>query len=109
MRPDSTFESIVEVAQRALRMLTALPFLASSAPAFAQDNYPNKPLRLVVGFPPGGGIDLTGRLVAARLQDALKTPVVVENRPGGTGLLAGEWSPRPPPTTIRCSSRLPGR
>jgi len=64
---------------------------ALAAPVHAQSDYPSKPVRMIVGFPPGGGIDLNARLYSAKLQQALNTPFVVENKPGGTGLLAGEY------------------
>jgi tripartite-type tricarboxylate transporter receptor subunit TctC len=74
-----------------------LALLACAAPAQAQGNYPAKPIRLVVGFPPGGGMDLSARVYSVKLQEALGTPIVVENRPGGTGILAGEAVAKAPP------------
>ncbi len=74
----------------------AVAALALAASVHAQ-SYPGKPIRMVVGFPPGGGMDLSARVYSAKLQDALSTPVVVENRPGGTGLLAGEHVARSAP------------
>lgn len=68
----------------------ALALFALASPAQAQGSYPAKPIRLVVGFPPGGGMDLGARVYSAKLQESLGTPIVVENRPGGTGILAGE-------------------
>ena len=73
------------------RAAIAVAALALAASAHAQSPYPGKPIRMVVGFPPGGGMDLSARLYAAKLQEPLNTPIVVENRPGGTGLLAGEY------------------
>jgi tripartite-type tricarboxylate transporter receptor subunit TctC len=74
-----------------------LALLACAAPAQAQGNYPAKPIRLVVGFPPGGGMDLSARVYSVKLQESLGTPIVVENRPGGTGILAGEAVAKAPP------------
>jgi tripartite-type tricarboxylate transporter receptor subunit TctC len=68
----------------------ALALFALASPAQAQGNYPAKPIRFVVGFPPGGGIDLSARVYAAKLQEPLGAPIVVENRPGATGIVAGE-------------------
>lgn len=60
----------------------ALLAVGSAGTATAQP-YPNKPIRLIVPFPPGGPIDVTARLTAERLSASLGQPVVVENRPGG--------------------------
>ncbi len=72
-----------------MRHLCLVLALAIAGAAHAQ-TYPSKPIRLVVGFPPGGGMDLSARVYAAALQEPLGTPIVVENRPGATGIVAGE-------------------
>ena len=64
----------------------ALALLVIAANAFAQA-YPAKPLRLVVGWPPGGAADGVARPLAAKLSDALGRPVVVDNRGGATGTI----------------------
>ena len=56
--------------------------------ARAQAGWPNKPLRLVVGFPPGGGIDFTARAIQPGLEAALGQPVVIDYKPGAGGVLA---------------------
>ena len=66
-----------------------LAFAAAPAPASAQD-YPSRPIRLVVPYPPGGGNDTLGRLVAQRLSTALGQQVFVENRAGAGGNLGTE-------------------
>ena len=58
--------------------------------------YPNAPIKLVVGYPPGGGTDTTARIVARKLTESLGTPVVVENRPGATGIIAGQFVAKSP-------------
>jgi tripartite-type tricarboxylate transporter receptor subunit TctC len=58
-------------------------------PAFAQ-SYPARPIRLIVGYSPGGGNDLIARIVAAKLQEKLGQPVIVDNRPGAQSIVAAE-------------------
>mgnify|MGYP000001601932 CR=1 FL=1 len=55
--------------------------------AFAQADYPNKPIKLIVAFPPGGTSDVMGRLVADELSKVLKQPIVVENIAGAGGIV----------------------
>jgi tripartite-type tricarboxylate transporter receptor subunit TctC len=65
--------------------------------ALAQDAYPSKPLRLILPFPPGGGTDILGRLVAERLSARLGQPVVTDNRGGAGGNLGAEAAARAAP------------
>ena len=66
------------------------------APALAQDGYPNRPIRLVVGFSAGGSTDVIARLVARSMSEQLGQPVVVENRAGAGGGIALEAVARAP-------------
>src|SRR5262245_21648058 len=72
----------------------ALP--AVSRFAFAQA-YPSRPVRIVVGFPPGGGADIVARLIGQWLSERLGQPFIIENRPGAASNLAAEAVIRSPP------------
>ncbi|MBW6401483.1 tripartite tricarboxylate transporter substrate binding protein [Roseomonas sp. HJA6] len=71
------------------RILGATTFALLARPALAQWQ-PTRPIRVLVGFAPGGGTDITTRTIAARMQALLGQPIVVENRPGAGGNLASE-------------------
>jgi len=64
--------------------------------AHAQQNYPSRPVRMLVGFPPGGGTDIMARIVGAKLADTLGQQVVIENRPGAGGNISAELAAKAP-------------
>jgi tripartite-type tricarboxylate transporter receptor subunit TctC len=72
--------------------IAALAIAASVVPgvAAAQD-YPNRPVRLIVAFAPGGATDFTARLIADRVQSILGQPIAVENKPGANGAIGAEY------------------
>jgi tripartite-type tricarboxylate transporter receptor subunit TctC len=70
--------------------------LAVAAPAMAQ-NYPAKPIHLIVPFPPGGGTDLFSRAIAAKLTETLNWTIVVDNKPGAGGNLGVDAAVKSPP------------
>ena len=69
-----------------MRLLFAVAILAWGALGLAAD-FPTKPLRIVVPFPPGGLLDLLGRGLAPSLTEQLGQPVVIDNRPGANGMI----------------------
>jgi tripartite-type tricarboxylate transporter receptor subunit TctC len=68
--------------------MTILSLVAPLHAAAPSDTYPQRPIRLVVGFTPGGATDLVGRLVADKLSERFGQQVVVDNRPGASGIIA---------------------
>ena len=80
-----------------MRRILAGIVLALTALTAAAQGYPNKPIRLVVPYPPGGGTDALGRIMAERLADRLGVAVVVANVPGGSGTVGSEQVRRAEP------------
>ncbi len=79
-----------------LRMsLVALALLLSALSAFAQ-TYPSRPVRVIVPFPAGGGVDAAGRILAQRLGESLGTPFLIENRGGANGNIGTEAAAKSP-------------
>lgn len=84
--------SVVAVAS----VLVAAAF--NALPALAQGNdYPNKPVRILTGFPPGQATDTLGRIVAIKLQETLKEQFYVDNKPGAAGIIATQQAAMAPP------------
>ncbi|VTU45953.1 Argininosuccinate lyase (plasmid) [Variovorax sp. SRS16] len=71
--------------------------IVSSAVAEEKPWQPTRPIRLIVPYPPGGGIDIVGRFIAPKLQDGLDQTVIVENKPGAVGMIGSEYVYRSPP------------
>lgn len=68
-----------------------------ACPALAQSDYPNKPVKLIVGFAPGGSTDIVARIVAQKLSERLGQPVVVENKAGAGGTIGADATAKSAP------------
>lgn len=81
---------------RSARLVFALCSLSLAAPALAQNTYPDRPVRLIVPYPPGGSTDIVGREIAHQLTNAWGQQVIVDNRPGAgsqVGIAIGSKAP----------------
>src|SRR5271170_8451920 len=72
-----------------LAALSAVLAVAGAPHARAQD-FPTRPVRIVIAFPPGGPTDFVGRVIADKMKDVLGQPVIIENKPGANGTLGAE-------------------
>ncbi|MGH8703743.1 MAG: tripartite tricarboxylate transporter substrate binding protein [Burkholderiales bacterium] len=80
------------------RILAVVALLAAGcvAPGAGAQPYPAKPVRVLAGFPPGSGADITARVIGARLGDALGQQIIVDNRPGAASNIAAELAAKSP-------------
>jgi tripartite-type tricarboxylate transporter receptor subunit TctC len=81
----------------ALRLTIGIVGCVAALQSVYAQGYPNRPLRFIVGFPPGGGNDVVARVVAPHLSEALGQQVIIENRPGATGTVAASMVAKSPP------------
>ena len=86
-----------EIAECTGSILTALAALAALTSAATAQDYPNRPIRFIHGFPPGGNVDIIARLLGAEMSKGLGQPIVVEAKPGVAGSLAAEFVARSEP------------
>ena len=76
--------------------LSLLLIAVLCAAAVQAQQYPSKPIRFIVGFPPGGGTDIVTRLIAAKLTESWGQQTIVDNRPGATGMIAAQLVSKAP-------------
>ena len=82
---------------RAMLMAAAGLVLALVSPAFAQSDYPNRPVRLIIPFPPGGSNDVVGRMIGDQLSKQLGKQVIIDNRAGAGGVIGTELASKEKP------------
>ena len=73
-------------------LLTLMATILIGIPTSYAQSYPNRPIKLIAPFPPGGTSDVLGRLIAQKLSESLGQPVIVENRPGASGNIGHEMA-----------------
>ena len=81
----------------ALRLLLAGVLMALAGTPSAQQTYPNKPIRIIVPFPPGASNDILARLVGKKLTESLGVQTIVDNRPGGSTIIGASALLKSPP------------
>ncbi len=80
-----------------VRMVAVGVLMGLAGSVAAQQSYPSKPIRIIVAFPPGGATDVVARVLAQRLGERMKQPVIVENRAGAGGTIGTEYTAKAAP------------
>src|SRR3989440_6760858 len=83
--------------KRKFALWAALALALCPGPSLAQSSYPNRPLKIIVPFAPGGASDFVGRIIQPRLSELLGQPIVIENRGGAAGTIGMEVAARSAP------------
>lgn len=87
---------MLKIAACGLKVLVAATALLPGM-AHAADSYPAKPIRAIVGYPPGGGTDLVGRMIGQKLAENFRQTLVIDNRAGASGIIGTELAAKAPP------------
>ena len=77
--------------------VSVLTLSVTPDPASAQQDFPTKPIRIVVGVAPGGATDILARVIGAKLSENLRQPVIVDNRSGANHIIGGQYTGKAPP------------
>lgn len=85
------------ISLRWFRLVSACVLAGLALPSYAQQAYPSKPIRLIVPFPPGGGIDPVAHMIGPKLTETFGQQVIVDNRPGANGAIGTELLAKAPP------------
>ena len=85
------------IAKIVVGIAAGVAILMSPTVVLAQSDYPNRPIKLIVGFAPGGSTDMVGRIVAQKLGERLGQTIVVENRAGAGGTIGADATAKAPP------------
>src|SRR5216117_2770487 len=83
--------------KRKFALWAALALVLCPGPSLAQSSYPNRPVKIIVPFAPGGASDFVGRIMQPRMAELLGQPIVVENRAGAAGNIGAEAAARSAP------------
>src|SRR5436309_15612889 len=83
--------------KRTCALWAALALALSPGPSLAQSSYPNRAVKIIVPFAPGGASDFFGRIIQPRLSELLGQPIVIENRGGASGSIGMEVAARTAP------------
>jgi len=89
--------SLLRTRARLLAAMLAPVLLTAAAPAPAQKGFPERPMRIIVGFPPGSSNDLVARFTAQKLSERYGQQVIADNRPGASGIIANDLAARATP------------